>query len=311
MALTAFVRTVDRGSQAAAARELGITPAMVGRHLRALEDRLGARLLNRTTATQSLTEAGTAFFARATAVLEALDAAEHASADPGAVPRGLLRVNGPMVFGVRFLAEAVAAFCQAHPAVNVDLTLNDRVVDLVEEGFDVAVRIGRLAESSLVARRLASCRLVACASPEYLRRHGGAPDTPADLRRHNCLIYSYASAGGSAWTFVKPGRDGQNAEEYVRLSGTLAANNGEALLEAALAGLGVIIEPTFIVCEALRTGRLVTLLPGYRLPELPIHAVFPSSRHLAPKVRGLVDFLLHWFRDPPPWERASAAAESR
>ena len=291
--LLAFVRTVERGSQAAAARELGITPAMVGRHLRALEDRLGTRLLHRSTATQSLTAAGTAFHARAVSVLEQLDAAEHATADPGTAPRGLLRVNGPMVFGVRHLAEAVAQFARAHPAVRVELVLNDRVVDLVDEGYDMAVRIGHLADSALMARRLASCPMVACASPEYLLRRG-APGTPAELRGHDTLLYSYAS-GGNTMLFRGPG----GVEAPVRLSGTFSANNGDALLAAAVAGAGLIVQPAFIVGEALRDGRLVPILPGWTVPDLPIHAVYPSSRHLSPKVRGLVDALLARFRDPP------------
>src|SRR5689334_13589793 len=170
--LAAFVRTVDRGSQAAAARELGVTPAMVGRYIRALEDRLGARLLNRTTTTQSLTEVGAAFHARATSVLEQLEAAEDAVAERQAAPRGILRVCAPMSFGVRYLAPATAGFGALHPALRIELTMNDRVLDLVEEGYDMAVRIGHLRDSSLIARRIAPCRVVLCAAPSYLARNG-------------------------------------------------------------------------------------------------------------------------------------------
>ena len=297
--LAAFVRTVDRGSQAAAARELGVTPAMVGRYVRALEDRLGTRLLNRTTATQSLTEAGATFYARASAVLEQLDEAERSASDRQAEPRGTLRVNAPMSFGVRHLAAAVSGFCALHAGVRVEMVLNDRVVDLVEEGYDAAVRIGRLADSGLIVRRLATCRLAVCASPEYLARRG-VPVTPADLRGHDCLLYAYAS-DGSTWTFR-----GERGEEQVRLSGGLVANNGDALLAAALAGQGVILQPTFIVGDALREGRLVRLLPGYRLQDLDVHAVYPSSRHLSPKVRSFVGFLAARFRDPPPWDAGLA-----
>lgn len=296
--MSAFVKTVDRGSQAAAARDLGVTPAMVGRYLRALEDRLGTRLLNRTTATQSLTGAGADFYARAAALLDGLNDAEGAAADPRAEPRGLLRVNAPMVFGVRHLAATIGSFCERHRALRVDLVLNDRMVDLVEEGYDVAVRIGRLADSSLVARRLAVCRVVACASPAYLRHRGGQPATPGALRDHNCLLYAYADmGGGGAWTFHGP-----EGPETVRLSGNLIVNNGEALLEAALAGQGVIVQPTFIVGDALRDGRLVPVLPGHRLSDLDIYAVYPSARHLSAKVRSLVDDLAVRFRDPPPWD---------
>ena len=292
--LSALVRTVDRGSQAAAARELGITPAMVGRYIQGLEDRLGTRLLNRTTARQSLTEAGAAFYARASSILEQLEEADTLASDRQAEPRGTLRVNAPMSFGTRHLASAVAEFCDRYPGVRVELVLNDRMVDLIDEGYDVAVRIGRLADSALVARRLATCRLAVCASPGYLARRG-RPSAPADLRGHNCLLYAYAGHG--AWPFL-----GEHGEEEVRLSGNLIANNGDALLASALAGQGVIMQPTFIVADALRQGRLERLLPGWRLADLGVYAVYPSTRHLSPKVRSFVDFLAGLYRDPPPWD---------
>lgn len=293
--LTALVRTVDRGSQAAAARELRITPAMVGRYIQALEDRLGVRLLNRTTARQSLTEAGVAFYAQASAILEQLEAAETTASERQAEPRGTLRVNAPMSFGAHHLAAAVAEFCGRNAGVRVEMVLNDRVVDLIEEGYDVAVRIGRLADSGLIARRLSTCRLVVCASPDYLARRG-TPRTPPDLLEHNCLLYAYASNGG-AWRF-----HGEGGETEVRLAGDVVVNNGDALLAAALAGQGVILQPTFIVGDALRQRRLVRLLPGWRLADLDVHAVYPTTRHLSPKVRSFVDFLAGRFRDPPPWD---------
>jgi DNA-binding transcriptional LysR family regulator len=295
--LAAFVRTVDRGSQAAAARELGVTPAMVGRYIRALEDRLGARLLNRTTTTQSLTEAGAALHARAIAVLEQLEAAEDVVADRQAEPRGILRVSAPMSFGVRYLAAAVAGFGAQHPELRVELAMNDRVVDLVDEGYDLALRIGRLADSSLIARRLAPCRVVACAAPAYLARHG-PPAHPTDLRRHDCLLYAYA-AGGAVWRFH--GADGH--ETQVEVGGTFVANNGDAVLAAAIEGAGVLMQPSFIVGDALRDGRLVRVLPDWGLPELTINAVYPSARHLSPKVRRFVDFLAARFAGEPVWDR--------
>lgn len=293
--LAALVRTVDRGSQAAAARELGVTAAMVGRYIQALEDRLGTRLLNRTTARQSLTEAGAAFYARAQGILEQMEEAETSAADRQAEPRGTLRINAPMSFGTRHLAAAVAEFGRDHQGLRVELVLNDRVVDLVEEGYDVAVRIGLLAESGLIARRLSSCRLAVCASPGYLERRGW-PAVPADLPAHDCLVYTYASYGG-LWRF-----HGEGGEQEIRVSGSLAANNGDALLAAALAGRGIILQPTFIVGEALREGRLLPVLPGWRLADYNVYAVYPSARHLSPKVRRFVDFLAARFRDPPPWD---------
>jgi DNA-binding transcriptional LysR family regulator len=172
-------------------------------------------------------------------------------------------------------------------------------VDLVEEGYDIAVRIGRLPDSSLVARRLTPCRLAVCASPAYLARHG-APRVPQDLRHHNCLLYAYSNRPDS-WEF-----QGKAGEVEVRLSGNFMANNGDVLLGAALAGQGIIQQPTFIVGDALRDGRLVRLLPGWRLRSIDVHAVYPSARHLSPKVRGFVDFLAARFHDPPPWDQGLA-----
>lgn len=294
--LTAFVRTVECGSQAGAARAIGITPAMVGRYLRALEDRLGARLLNRSTATQSLTEAGTVFHLRAVAVLEELAAAEAAVTDRQAEPVGTLRISAPMVFGNRYLAAALARFGAAHPGVAIELTLNDRVVDLVEEGFDLALRIGQLADSTLVARRLAPCRLAVVAAPGYLARRG-VPERPEALIGHECLNYAYAR-GGRVARFVGPG--GQNVA--VEMQGRFAANNGEALLEAAIVGAGVLVTPTFIAGEALRDGRVRQVLAEWALPTLGLYAVFPSGRHLAPKVRLCVDFLADCFGESPQWD---------
>lgn len=287
--LQAFVRTAERGSQSAAGRELGITPAMVGRTIRALEDRLGVRLLHRTTTRQSLTPAGAAFHAGAAAALDALDSAERAASEQQAEPQGVLRVNAPMSFGVRHLAPALAAFGAAHPRVRVELVLNDRVVDLVDEGYDMAVRIGTLRDSRLVARRLAPCRMVLCASPGYLRRRG-APAVPDDLRAHDCLLYAYTPGG--SWTL---------GGQVVPVSGPLVANNGDALLHAALAGQGIIMQPTFIVGDALRGGGLVPLLPGWPARDLHAHAVYPAARNLSPKVRAFVDFLVERF-GPAPWD---------
>ena len=294
--LTAFVQTVERGSQAAAARELGITPAMVGRYVRALEDRLGARLLNRTTTSQSVTEAGALFHARAVAVLEMLDGAEAAIADRQETPRGQMRLSAPMVFGTRYLAGWLAGFHLLHPAVRVELSLNDRQVDLVEEGFDVALRIGQLADSTLIARRLAPCRIVVCAAPSYLARRG-TPTRPEQLREHDCLLYTYAS-GGRVWRFVAP--DGRAVA--VEVSGPLSANNGDALQHAANEGAGIVVQPTFIAGDAIRAGTVVRLLPGWRMADIDVYAVYPSTRHLAPKVRAFVDFLTLKLGERPPWD---------
>ena len=183
----------------------------------------------------------------------------------------------------------------AHPDVAVELTLNDRIVDLVEEGYDVAVRIARLADSSLIARRLAPCRFVVCASPGYLKRHG-QPEHPADLAQHNCLSYSY-SAASDEWRL-----DGPDGSASVQLKGTLQANNGDALCAAAVAHAGIAILPTFITGSDMIAGRLIPILTQYQIPEAAIYAVYPSDRHLSPKVRSFVDFLVRRFGDHPPWD---------
>ena len=294
--ITAFVRTVERGSQAGAARQIGVTPAMVGRSLRALEERLGTRLLHRSTATQSLTEAGALFFERASAVLDELAAAEAAVTEGGTEPGGTVRLSAPVVFGARYLAPALARLGTVNGRLAIDLTLNDRRVDLVEEGFDLALRIGRLADTSLVARRLAPCRLIAVAAPSYLRRRGG-PAGPEQLAEHDCLIYAYAGEGRVVRFH---GADGRVTS--VRMEGRFTANNGEALNEAAIAGAGIVISPTFIAGDALRDGRLVPVLPGWTIGELGIFAVFPTARHLPAKVRACVDWMAGCFGEQPAWD---------
>jgi DNA-binding transcriptional LysR family regulator len=286
-ALAAFVRTVELGSQAAASEDLGISRAMTGRHIQQLEDRLGVRLLNRTTRKQSLTEAGLAFFEKCSAILEQLTEAERAATELQAEPRGTLRVNGPMSFGNQHLATALAAYCERHPQVKIDL---------VEEGYDIAIRIARLTDSSLIARRLTPIRIVLCASPDYLRRHG-TPRVPADLSGHNCLLYAYAPAPLD-WVLIGP--DG--GEVSVRVSGTMTANNGHALMAAAVAGQGIIRQPTFIVGDALRAGELVEVLPNYAMHGPTAYAVYPHARNLSPKVRSFVDFLAEYFKGTPSWD---------
>ena len=293
--LAAFVRTVELGSQAAAAAELGLSRTMLGRHLQSLEQRLGTRLINRTTRKQSLTEAGLAFFARCSTALHELEAAGRSVSALQAEPRGTLRLNAPMSFGACHIAAAIAAYTERHPQVRVEMVLNDRLVDLVEEGYDLAIRIGRLSDSSLIARRLAPCRLMLCASPQYLARHG-VPRRPADLAQHNCLLYSY-SADRNQWSF----RAG-TAEETVKISGNLIANNGDAVVTAALAGQGIVLQPTFIVGDALRAGALVRVLPSHEVPDLDIHAVYPHPRNLSPKVRSFVDLLIERYGSRPAWD---------
>jgi DNA-binding transcriptional LysR family regulator len=298
--LSVFARVVESSSFAAAARHFGLSPAMASKHILALEERLGARLLNRTTRRVSPTEIGRVFYERATRILADIDDAEQEASALQATPRGLLRVSGPLSFGTRQLAPAIADFLAACPAVEIDVTLSDRVADLVEEGFDLAIRIGRLVDSSLIARRIAPCLVVACAAPDYLKSHG-APRLPADLAAHNCLGYSYAALRNE-WRFSGP-----DGTESVRVAGRLNANNGDVLRLAALGGEGIILQPSFLVADDLAAGRLVPILPGYVPDELAIHAVYPHSRHLSVKVRSFVDFLVARFGQQPEWDRWRAA----
>jgi DNA-binding transcriptional LysR family regulator len=288
--IAVFVRVVERGSFTRAADELGLSRAVVSKYLSRLEERLGARLLHRTTRRLSLTEAGAALFEASRGAIERIDEAEAAVARFQSAPRGRLRVSAPMSFGILHLAPALAEFAREHEAIAIDLRLDDRFVDLVEEGFDVAIRIGKLADSSLVARRLTTTQVVVCASPAYLDEHG-EPESPEDLATHHCLIYTYSSTA-NVWRFTA--RDGR--EIPVAVSGGLRANNGIALAQAAIAGHGILMSPTFYVGSDIRAGRLKAILDAYRLPEFGIYAVYPQTRHVAPKVRAFVDFLAKRFR---------------
>ncbi|SLN34629.1 LysR family transcriptional regulator [Oceanibacterium hippocampi] len=293
--MAVFAAVVEEKGFSAAARRLGMSKSAVSKQVSRLEDSLGARLLNRTTRSLSLTEIGEVFYGHCARMLEAASDAEAAVSALHGEPRGHLRVALPMTFGIREVAPAVAEFLKRHPAVTIEMELNDRFVDVVADGFDLAVRVAALPDSSLIARRLAPMRSVICASPGYLAEHG-TPATIDDLAGLNCLHYSNAPA--RQWAVVENGR-----ERKVEIRGNLIANNGEALMEAATAGLGITIAPTFIVAEALRRGDLVTILDQcHRSDEASVFALYPHRRHLSPKVRAFIDFLADRFAPTPPWE---------
>ncbi|TSD84808.1 LysR family transcriptional regulator [Mycobacterium sp. KBS0706] len=289
--LDLFVRIVDAGSFAAGAEQLGLSRALASRAILDLETRLGTRLLNRTTRRLSLTEAGAAFYRRAQRITADVVEAEEEAAALHARPRGLLRVNAPMSFGVLHVAPAMAGYLERYPEVSVDLTLNDRVVDLLEDGTDLAIRIGRLADSSLIARRLAPCRILLCAAPSYLAAHG-TPAHPSELIRHRCIAYAY---GGDRGEWVLTGPEG---EVRIRIGARLQINNGDAIQAAIREGYGIARQPDFIAAPDLAAGRMVQILPEWRLPELGIHAVYPPARTLSAKVRSFVDFLAERFARP-------------
>ena len=295
LSLRIYLRIAEERSLTRAAEKLGISRALASKHLKTLEENLGTLLVNRTTRRLSLTEAGHSFYERCVEAVADIDEAMRCAGDSAAKPHGTLRVNSAHAFGRLYLAPALGDFLAEHPEVRVDLTLNDRLVDIVEEGFDLAIRIGQLNESSLVARRLASTELVVCGAPGYLQRRG-FPRAPADLAGHDCLTYAYATEPG-VWSFR---REGETAR--IKVSGGLHANDGETLLEAALAERGLIELPTFLAGAALARGDLVPLLTDWETERFGVYAVYPSRRHLSAKVRSFVDFLAARFTGESEWE---------
>jgi DNA-binding transcriptional LysR family regulator len=292
-----FVRVAALGSFSAAARVLNLSQTMVTKHVAALEERLGVKLLHRSTRKLVLTEGGRTYLAACERILAEIDEAETSASLDRIEPRGTLRLNVPLTFGFRQVVPALSEFSRIYPAVSFDLGLADRYVDLMEEGWDMAIRIGRLKDSSLVARRLAACRTIVCASPAYLKERG-VPQDLDDLAQHNCLGYTLPSAiGADRWAF------GSDGDIVVPIRGNLRANNGDALLAAALAGQGLIYQPTFIVSDSLREGSLVPVLTGYPTYEPAIHAVLPAGRQAPAKVRAFVAFLAERFGPNPNWDR--------
>ena len=284
-ALRALRRVVEMGSFTAAADALGISHTIVSRQVRQLEEHLGAQLLNRTTRRFALTDAGREYYESTREVLDLLDEADRNVGHHQAEPTGTLRINAPMAFGTIEVAQWLPGFMAKYPGVQVDLVCNDRVVDLIEDGFDVALRLARdLPDSTLVARRLATSKAVLAASPGYLQAHS-APTMPQDLTQHNCLVYT-AATRASEWTLV--GADG--AEHAVAVRGTLQANTNVALRAAAVAGVGIANAAAFIVREELERGALVEVLPGYTPKPRELYALYPQNRHLSPKVRAFVDY---------------------
>ena len=277
---------VRTGSFVGAARDLGITSSAVSKQVQNLERDLQVKLLNRTTRSLSVTEEGAVFFERAGRALDDLREAQEQVYELKSHPRGPLKVGLPLSLGVKYLGSAVAAFAQRYPEVELDVSLDDRFVDIAAEGFDLVVRIGALQDSSLVARRLASCPFVICASSAYLKREG-TPAAPKDLARHNVMLYTRNSARHE-WRY----RSADKRPGHVDLKGSFKCDSGAVLCEAALQGLGIALLPIFYVAEHLKDGRLQALLPGYvTWPERDIHAVFPPNRFLSTRLRLLVDHL--------------------
>ncbi|MEE4110268.1 MAG: LysR substrate-binding domain-containing protein [Halieaceae bacterium] len=290
-----FVAVVDAGSFTRAAERLKVSRPAVSKQVSRLEESLGVRLLQRTTRRLSLTEAGRIFHAGASRGLEDLAEARAEVSRLQEQPRGVLRINVPMSFGILHIAPLLPEFMREYPELSVEMDLNDRKLDVIEEGFDASVRISDLPDSTLVARRLAPCRHAIVAAPAYLERRG-VPEKPMDLQGHEVLSYSLQQSARQ-WHFLDP--DGQ--PEQVTVSGRLQVNNSLALREALLAGVGLARTPTFLVGEDLREGRLIAVLRDYRSLEVSIYLVYPQRRHLSPKVRAFADFLVSKIKDPPYW----------
>ena len=300
-AIIAFARVVESGSFARAAERLDVSVSSVSRQVSDLEAHLDARLLNRTTRRLSLTESGRAFYERSLQLLADLEEAEESASAGTARPRGTLRLTCGTTFGVRHLAPAIAEFVTRHPQMRFDVELSDRAVDLVDEGFDAALRIGKIGSQQLVGRKVGVTHLVCCASPAYLERHG-VPQKPEDLAEHACLSYDY-SPQKSVWPF----RDASGSDRSVRIDGPVHANNGRFLVALAVAGVAITIEPDFIVGPEVRAGRLVPLLQAFESAPANIYVAYPSRRHLSAKVRAFADFLAARFVHPE-WLLASALA---
>ncbi len=295
-----FVKVVEQGSFARAAERLEISTSAASRHVSDLETALDARLLQRTTRRLSLTESGQAYYERCVQLLADLDETERLVSSASAHPAGTIKLTCSIAFGVRHLAPAIGAFQALYPAVKFDCSLSDRFIDLVEEGLDLAIRIGTLTDTNLVARKIGETKLIVCAAPSYLQRHG-TPKHPKDLSTHNCFTYEYV-AQRNVWRFRD--KDG-GAEIQVPISGSVHANNGEMLSAVAAEGVGIVIEPDFIVAPLLASGRLVPLLDGFEPRRSGVYAVYPSRRHLSGKVRAFVDFLAARFKAPDSFSSAA------
>ena len=293
--IRALIAVVDSGSFSAAAEQLGQAKSMVSRRVSALEKRLGARLIQRTTRRLRLTDAGQAFHERARQLLMDLEEAENLVRSDQCALSGRLRITAPLSFGQTHMGPVIADFCRRHPQVQLDAAFNDHQMDLIEAGFDIALRIGVLSDSSLIAKRINTIRIVTVAAPAYLEQHG-APVTPLDLERHRGLHYSLN--GADAWRYC----DADDRLLQPRVPVRYMANNGDHLRDMAIAGLGVAVLPRFIVYQALRRGDLVALLEEYRLPEAGMYLVFPPGRFQSHRVRVFGEFLTERFSGDVPWE---------
>ena len=292
-AMNLYCRIIETGQLSTAADQLNLSKGAVSKQLAKLEAHLGGRLLNRTTRRLTPTEAGIAFYERAKLILESVEEAECVVTGLTAEPRGVLKINAPMSFGASYLGALLAEYQAKYPQVDIDISLHDRQVDIVDEGYDLVLRIAALEDSSLIARKLAPCHIVICASPEYLEKHG-EPETPDDLKNHQCLLYTYNDSA-KFWAL----QDAAGAIKNFTVNGPLLANNGNLICDAMLNGMGIAILPTFIAGEAIRNGKAITILNDWKQKTSDISLLYPSSKHLSAKVRTFVDMAVEHFKDKP------------
>jgi len=290
-----FTKIVHAGSISRAADQMNIAKSVVSRRLKDLEGRLDVQLMNRTTRKSSLTEAGQSYYQRASQILADLDELNAVTSKAKVLLQGELRIALPLSFGLQHLVPIINEFADLHPDLVMNLDFSDRHIDLVEDGFDVAIRIADLKDSSHIARKLAPIRIILCASPDYLKKHP-APKTPKDLKDHDVL--QYISTSGVPWVFSDP----KGKKIPVRLSGKMSSNNGDFLKEAALSGQGIARLPTFMAYEDLKSGKLERVLTDYTSPSLNAYALYPQTRHLSARVRAFIDFLTDKFKGVPYWD---------
>ena len=297
-AMMVFAKVVETRSFSAAAAALRTSKSLVSKQVSALENALGVKLLNRTTRSMSLTEIGAAYYEHCLRIANEIEAASATVTQLQAAPRGVLKVTSPVIFSSLHLAPALQAFLARHEHVEVELNASDRAVDIVEEGYDLAIRISGNPPPQLVARKIASVRWVTCAAPSYLEKHG-TPATPQELAHHECLMYQGLPAIGSGWRY----RSG-NREVAPPVSGRCRVNNTEVLLQLALDGMGIVLFPTYILGQHLKSGRLREILPDtVANPDMALYAMYLPNRYMQPKVRAFIDHLLEWFGPVPAWDR--------
>lgn len=295
--MQAFVRVVEAGSISHAADQLGVTKSAVSRRLSELEARLGTTLLKRTTRSSSLTDAGQRYYERSLIVIDDVAELNAITAGNDNALSGTLRLAAPLSFGLSHLSPAIDIFARKHPDLTIRINFSDRQIDLVQEGVDLAFRIAELKDSSLKARKITSIKLMLCASPDYLKRQG-SPQTPENLKKHQLLNYD-SSGSVLPWRLL----DSKGQEHIVHPEAKIIANNGDFLRDMSIAGHGIFISPTFISWEALAKGKLVQVLPDYRIPSINAYAVYPQTRYLPQRARSFIDFLVRRFGENPYWDQ--------